>query len=92
MTARITPISPALHRPEVTRLLEYINAERSKAELRGRDYRKLGLRNEKLRAYSYAAGLATAHELVTQMWQAAVIDTNAVNAERGAAVEDDGNE
>ena len=87
-------LQPVLRRADVTTLLGYIATERDNATAESiRLAKRADVTVEHaikvVQAMHQAEGLARAHELVTQMWQAAVIATNAVNA---GLVEDDDDE
>lgn len=81
-------LQPRLDRSNVTMMLKYIAADRDAARARAiqccdaEDYFTAALLND------YADGLARAHEIVTDMWAAAVIYTDALADELAAALDD----
>ena len=74
---------PALYHDDVNTLIGYIGAERNNAET---EAIRLSKQSDPAgvpaahNAAGYAAGLDRAHEIVSSMWEAAVITADAANA------------
>lgn len=70
--------APSLDRSNVAMLLKYIAADRDAARARAIQCRDAEDYTAADSLMDYADGLARAHEIVTDMWTAAVIVTGAV--------------